>query len=245
MSRNRRVPQIAARKFATVTMLPPRLFRSRAFSAGNATIFLLNGSLSGAIFLMPQFQQVVAGVSPLSAGLRLLPWGIPPFLLAPWAGALADRIGERFLAVAGLVLQATGMAWIAVTATPSVGYPALIAPMSLIGIGFAIAIPAVTRAVTSTTPPADIGKASGAYSTMRQLGGAFGIAIGGAAFAATGGYASRQEFSNGFVTAFAVAAGMAVAGVLAAVVLPQRGNRPLPSAPAHSANTRPTSARSL
>jgi MFS family permease len=175
---------------------------------------------------MPQFQQVVSGQHPLSAGLRLLPWGIAPFLLAPRAGALADRIGERSLSVTGLVLQTAGLAWIAAVATSSVSYPALIAPMTIIGVGFAIAIPAITRAVTSTTPPADIGKASGAYSTMRQLGGAFGIAIAGAAFAATGGYSSPEAFSDGFVTAYAAAAGLAFAGVLAATALPGRKHRP-------------------
>jgi EmrB/QacA subfamily drug resistance transporter len=220
---------------APAPMLPPRLFRSRAFTAGNTAIFLLNGSLSVAVFLMPQFQQVVSGQHPLNAGLRLLPWGIAPFLLAPWAGALADRIGERTLAVAGLLLQTAGMAWIAAVATPSAGYPALIAPMSVIGVGFAIAIPAVTRSATSTTAPADMGKASGAYSTMRQLGGAFGIAVGGAAFAATGGYVPPQAFSNGFVTAFVAAAGMAAAGALAATALPGRGHRTPPPAPARAA----------
>ena len=121
------------------------LFGSRAFCAGNATIFLLNGSLSAAVFLMPQFQQVVLGQHPLSAGLRLFPWGIPPLLLAPGAEALADRIGERLIVVAGLVLQAAGLAWIAAIASPGTGYPALITPMTITGVGFAIAIPAVAR----------------------------------------------------------------------------------------------------
>jgi EmrB/QacA subfamily drug resistance transporter len=227
---------------ARAPMLPPRLFGSRAFTAGNAAIFLLNGSLSAAVFLMPQFQQVVSGQHPLVAGLRLLPWGIAPFLLAPRAGALADRVGERLLAVTGLLAQAAGMAWIAAIATPSVGYPALIAPMSLTGAGFALAIPAVTRSVTSTTPPSDIGTASGAYTTMRQLGGAFGIAIAGAAFAATGGYVSREAFSDGFTAACAVAAGMALAGVLAATVLPGRKNRPQQPAPASAAAASPARA---
>jgi MFS family permease len=222
---------------ARAPMLPPRLFRSRAFFAGNAAIFWLNGSLSAAVFLMPQFQQVVAGQHPLSAGLRLLPWGIAPFLLAPRVGALTDRIGERSLTVTGLVLQAAGLAWTAAIATPRVGYPALIAPMGLVGVGFAVAIPAVTRAATSTMPPPDIGTASGAYSTMRQLGGAFGIAIGGAAFAAAGGYASRQAFSDGFTAAYAVAGGMAAVGVAAAMVLPGRRNRVSRPAPARAAVT--------
>ena len=207
---------------AAAPMLPARLFRSPAFSAGNGVIFLLNASLTGAVFLMPQFQQVVDAASPLTAGLRLLPWGIAPFLLAPRAGALADRIGERVLAVTGLLLQAAGLAWIAAVAGPGVGYPALIAPMTIVGAGFGLAIPAVTRSVTSNVQPADIGRASGAYSMMRQLGGAFGVAILGAAFSAAGGYSSPGAFSDGFSVAFGVAAGMTLAAVAAGAILPGR-----------------------
>jgi MFS family permease len=173
---------------------------------------------------MPQFQQVVAGQDPLAAGLRLLPWGIAPLLIGPRAGALADRTGERALVVTGSLLQAGGAAWIAAVAGPGRGYLALIAPMTMIGAGFALAIPAVTRSVTSSVPPADIGTASGAFTTMRQLGGAFGVAIVGAAFAATGSYASPGAFSRGFTTAFAVAAGLAVASAAAGTILP--GHQP-------------------
>jgi hypothetical protein len=70
--------------------------------------------------------------------------------------------------------------------------------------------------------------------SIDEIGGAFGIAIAGAAFAATGGYVTRDAFSDGFTTAYAVAAGMALAGALAAIVLPGRKNRPLPSAPARA-----------
>jgi len=211
-------------------MLPARLFRSPAFSAGNAAIFLINASLSGAIFLMPQYQQVVDGQDPLGSGLRLLPWGIAPLLIGPRAGALADRVGERVLVVTGSLLQAAGVAWIAAIAGPGTGYPALITPMTMIGAGLALAIPAVTRSVTSTVPPADIGTASAAFTTMRQLGGAFGVAVLGAAFAATGGYATPAAFTRGFTTAFAVAAGLALAGAAAGTVLTGRGNRPSPAA---------------
>jgi EmrB/QacA subfamily drug resistance transporter len=231
---------VAWQRRASLPMLPPRLFRSRAFSAGNAAIFFLNASLTGAVFLMPQFQQVALGQGPLTAGLRLLPWGIAPFLIAARAGALADRTGERPLVITGLLLQAAGAVWIALIAAPSLAYPALIAPMSILGVGFAVAIPAITRAVTSTVPHADIGKASGAYSTMRQLGGAFGVAIIAAAFAATGSYASPGAFSDGFSAAFGVAAGMALAGAVAGIVLPSRKHRP--AFPARSVPTEPSTA---
>ncbi len=115
---------------ARLPMLPMRLFRSRAFSAGNAAIFFLNASLTGAVFFMAQFQQTTLGQGPLDAGLRLLPWGVTPFLIAARAGALADRLGERPLIVAGLLLQTAGMAWIAVIARPGLAYAAMIAPMT-------------------------------------------------------------------------------------------------------------------
>ena len=201
-------------------LLPMRLFRSRAFSAGNAAIFFLNASLTGAVFFMAQFQQTTLGQGPLDAGLRLLPWGITPFLIAPRAGALADRIGERPLIVAGLLLQTAGMAWIAVIASPGLAYAAMIAPMVISGCGFAIATPAVTRSVVGSVAPGDIGEASGAFSAMRQLGGAFGVAALVAVFAAAGSYASARAFSDGFAPAIGIAAGLSLAGAIAGLLLP-------------------------
>jgi MFS family permease len=119
------------------------------------------------------------------------------------------------------------VAWIAAVAGPGSGYLPLIAPMTIVGAGLALAMPAVTRSVTSIVPPGDIGTASGAFTTMRQLGGAFGVAVLGAVFAATGGYSTPAAFSRGFAAAFAVAAGLALAGAAAGTLLPGRGNRPV------------------
>jgi EmrB/QacA subfamily drug resistance transporter len=202
-------------------MLPLRLFASRNFSAGNVVIFFLNAALTGSIFFTAQFHQVTLGQGPLNAGLRLLPWGIAPFLIAPRAGALADRFGERGLTVVGMLLNGAGLAWLALVAAPTVTYPQMIAPMLIAGIGFSLAIPAVTKSVVSTVAPADIGTASGTYSTLRQLGGAFGVAVLGAVFAATGSYVSPQAFSHGYAPTIAAAAAMAFAGALAGALLPR------------------------
>ena len=86
---------------ARAPMLPMRLFRSRAFSAGNAAIFCAVGALFCAVFFMAQFLQIGLGYDPLGAGLRLLPWTATLFFVAPLAGALADRFGERPFLVAG------------------------------------------------------------------------------------------------------------------------------------------------
>ena len=207
---------------ARAPMLPMRLFAIRGFSAGNAVAFLVNASVTGAVFFMAQFLQAGLGQDPLGAGLRLLPWGVAPFFIAPRAGKLADRIGERPLVVSGLLLQAAGFAWIAVIAAPAMAYPAMLAPMMISGAGLGLAIPAATKAVVGSVPRADIGKASGSFSMMRQLGSAFGVAILAAVFASAGGYTSAATFSAGFAPAVAAAAGLALAGVLAGLALPGR-----------------------
>jgi predicted MFS family arabinose efflux permease len=224
---------------ARAPMLPMRLFAIRGFSAGNAVTFLMNASITGAVFFMAQFQQVGLGQDPFGAGLRLLPWGVAPFLIAPRAGKLADRIGERTLVVCGLLLQAAGFAWIAVIAAPGLAYPALLPPMLVSGAGLGLAIPAVTKAVVGSVPRGDIGKASGSFSTMRQLGAAFGVAILAAVFTSAGGYTSAAAFSAGFAPAIAAAAGLALAGALAGLVLPGQAQAAPPerAATVHRAGT--------
>jgi MFS family permease len=206
-------------------MLPMRLFRIRSFSAGNAAVFLMNASITGAVFFMAQFLQAGLGQDPLGAGLRLLPWGVAPLLIAPRAGRLTDRIGERPLVVSGLLLLAAGFTWIAVIASPRLAYPAMLAPMVISSAGLGLAVPAVTKAVVGSVPRADIGKASGSFSMMRQLGGAFGVAIAAAVFAAAGRYTSPAAFSAGFAPAIAAAAGLALAGALTSLALPGRPGR--------------------
>jgi EmrB/QacA subfamily drug resistance transporter len=215
---------IARERIAAAPMLPARLFASRAFSAGNTVVFLVNASITGAVFFMAQFLQTGLGQGPLGAGLRLLPWGLLPFVVAPRAGALADRIGERPLIVTGLLLHAVAMAWIAVIARPGLAYVTMIAPMLISGFGIALAIPAMTKSVVGSVPPADIGKASGAFSTLRQLGGAFGVAALVAVFTSAGSYASARAFSNGFVPAIGIAAGLSLAAAIAGLAIPARGS---------------------
>jgi EmrB/QacA subfamily drug resistance transporter len=208
---------------ARAPMLPMRLFAIRGFSAGNAVAFLMNASITGAVFFMAQFLQAGLGQDPLGAGLRLLPWGVAPFLIAPRAGKLADRIGERSLVVSGLLLLVAGFAWIAVIAAPQMAYPAMLAPMMISSAGLRLAVPAVTRAVVGSVPRGDIGKASASFTMMRQLGGAFGVAIAAAVFATAGRYTSAAAFSDGFAPAIAAAVGLALAGTLAG--LPSRAGQ--------------------
>ncbi len=103
-------------------MLPLRLFRSPTFVAANATGFLMTGAPLSAAFLASQYFQFVLGYSPWGTGLRFLPWTATPILVAPTAGALSDRIGQRPVMVAGMLLQGVGLGWFALLATTGLGY---------------------------------------------------------------------------------------------------------------------------
>ncbi len=211
-------------------MLPMRLFGSRGFAAGNAAAFLTFGALFSAVFFMAQFLQTVLGQSPLQAGLRLIPWTGTVFIVAPIAGMLVDRIGERPLLVGGLLMQAIGLGWIALIARTGLPFGEMVAPLLIAGVGISLSIPATQNAVLGAVSPAEIGKASGTFSTMRQLGGAFGLAIVVAVFTGAGSYASPQSFTDGFAPAIAVSAALSLAGALAGMSLSVR--RAVRAAPA-------------
>jgi EmrB/QacA subfamily drug resistance transporter len=215
---------VVQEKRTRVPMLPPRLFAGRTFSAASASTFLQSACLFGAVFFMAQFQQVGLGQGPLDAGLRLLPWTGTVFVIAPLAGALANRIGERTLAATGLLLQGAGMAAIAIIARPHMPYLELVAPMAIAGAGISMAIPSTQSAIMNAVAPADLGQASGVSQMMRQLGGAFGVAIAAAVFTGAGSYATPAAFGDGFTPAIAVAAAFSLIGALAAAALP--GARP-------------------
>ncbi|MBA3866368.1 MAG: MFS transporter [Solirubrobacterales bacterium] len=210
-------------------MLPMRFFRSRAFSAGNAAIFCAVGSLFCAVFFMSQFLQAGLGYGPLDAGLRLLPWTATLFFVAPVAGKLVDRFGERPFLVIGPLLQAAGLAWIALLADARMDYGQLIPPLMVAGVGISMTFPAAQNSVVGSVPPEAIGKAAGTNSTMRELGGVLGIALGVAAFAGAGSYASPGEFSDGFVAAIGVASGLSLLAALAGAALPGRVAIPAPA----------------
>ncbi len=203
-------------------MLPMRYFRSRAFSAGNAAIFFAVGSLFGGVFFLAQFMQTGLGSGPLEAGLRLLPWTATLFFVAPVAGILVDRFGERPFMVAGPLLQAIGMGWIALVAEAGMAYSDLVPPLIVAGVGVSMSFPAAQNSVVGSVPAEAIGKAAGTNSTMRELGGVFGIALGVSVFAGAGSYVSADAFSDGFVAAMGVSAGLSLLGALAGALLPAR-----------------------
>jgi EmrB/QacA subfamily drug resistance transporter len=203
-------------------MLSPKLFRSRQFNAANAVSFFMWASLFGVLFLMMQFLQTALGYSPLQAGLRTLPWTGAPMLVAPIAGVLADRIGNRPLLLTGLALQAVGLGWIAAIASPGMSYTWLAVALGLAGIGISLCFPTVANAVVGSVPAAEMGIASGTNSALREIGGVFGIAILASVFAHSGVYSSPSAFIDHFTHAVWLGAAFSAVGILAAAAVPSR-----------------------
>jgi len=203
-------------------MLPPRLFRSRAFVAANATTFLTSASLLGAAFLISQYLQVVQGNSPLAAGLRFLPMTATPLVVAPMAGTLSDRVGRRPVMVAGLILLAAGLVWFALVATAGAGYGQLVLPLIITGAGVSMPFATAPSATLSAVSPADMGRASGANGTFQRFGGAFGIAVATAVFAAHGQLGTAAGFADGMRAALLGAAVLALIGATSALAVSRR-----------------------
>jgi EmrB/QacA subfamily drug resistance transporter len=207
---------------APAPMLPMRLFRSRAFSATNATSLAMFFGVFGSIFLLSQFFQTTQGLSPLDAGLRVLPWTIMPMFVAPVAGLLSDKIGARPLMAGGLALQAIAIAWLAAVTTPTVAYSALIVPFVLAGTGMALVFAPAANAVLGAVRPEEAGQASGATNAIRELGGVLGVAVLASVFTANGGYESPQAYVDGMTAALPIGAGVLGLGALLALLIPAR-----------------------
>jgi MFS family permease len=158
----------------------------------------------------------------------MLPWTASLFLVAPVAGNMINRIGERPLLVTGLAGQALGFGLLALLATPGRPYWQLVPALLVAGCGVSMAMPAAQNATIGAVPRESIGIASGTFNTLRQLGGVFGIAILAAVFTGNGGYASPTLFSAGFRPALAVAALLSLAGSAAGTWVPARRSAPLP-----------------
>lgn len=213
---------VAWERVARQPMVPLELFRLRGFAAGNAAGVFLYAALYGSLFFAAQYFQTGRGDRPLAAGLHLLAWTASVTVVAPVAGRLVNRVGARPPAAAGLALQAAGMGWLALAATPSVPYWQLVAPMLVAGAGVSMAMPATQTAVLNAVAPQRIGNASGVFNTGRQLGGVFGVALLALAFGRAGSYAGPDAFADGFAAATGVSAALSLAGALAALAIPGR-----------------------
>ena len=162
---------------ATSPITPLRLFASRNRSASHLVRLLMVAGMFGMFFFMTQFVQEILGYSPLQAGIAFLPLTAFLFVLSQvTARVLAGRVAGRTLMIVGLLIAASGLLWSA-TLDAGSGYPELLVPLVLFGIGAGTTFVPMTAMSLDGVEPGDAGAASGLVNVSQQVGGAIGLAV--------------------------------------------------------------------
>lgn len=171
-------------------MLDMSLFRNRSFSAGSTTLTLLFFAMAGTVFLQAQYLQFILDYTPLAAGFALVPAAIGILVAAGPGAHLAAMHGSRVAVAAGTSIATCSVAVQAAFADGGSYLPTGVG-LLLFGLGAGIAMPAATEMIMATLPPARAGVGSAVNDTVREFGGALGVAVVGS-IAATG-YASSMR----------------------------------------------------
>ncbi len=153
------------------------LWRFPAFRYGNLAGTIVSLGEFGLLFVLPLFLQAVLGLSAFETGLIFLSLAIGAFIAAPIAASLARRYGPRRTVTAGMALEAVGILVTTLLISTTVAGWQLMVPLFVYGLGVGLATAQLTSVTLSDIPMQKSGLASGANSTMRQVGSALGIAI--------------------------------------------------------------------
>ncbi|GAB1340103.1 MFS transporter [Streptomyces sp. E-15] len=210
------VAVVAAAAFVAVEarrrapMLPLRLFRQRGVSVPVVAGFACNAAFYGGVFVLSLFFQEQRGQSAFSAGLMFVPMAVITAHFNYFSPKAVSRYGPRSVVVAGLLTGAVGCGGLAAVdaGTPWWVTAVLMVPL---GIGGALAMPALTSLMLDSVAAERAGTAAALLNTSRQTGGALSIAVFGALLA--GGFAPGMRES------LLLAAGLLVANALGAAVL--------------------------
>ncbi|GHO71664.1 MFS transporter [Ktedonobacter sp. SOSP1-52] len=189
-------------------MLPLNFFRNPTFSATTLVGLAINLTLYGVIFILSLYLQQVRHFSPIDFGIAFLPF--PLVLLASNLASswLGGKFGMRPLMVMGLLVASAGY-WLLHKLDPTTPYVAMLPGLLVIPLGIGLAVPAMTTALLSAVPRSRSGIASGVLNTVRQAGGAIGVALFGSLIA--------QDAVHGVSIVFVASAAVIVAATMIAV----------------------------
>jgi hypothetical protein len=145
-------------------------------------------ALFGSLFVLTQYLQLVHGYSPLSAGVRALPFALAMGVVSPLSPVLAQRLGTRLVIPAGMTLMGLGLIDLSAAHVHS-SYPPLAAAVAIMGAGMGLVMAPASNTIMATVPSHQAGAGSAINDTIREVGGALGIAVIGSI--AAGAYSSR------------------------------------------------------
>ncbi|MBM7167115.1 MFS transporter [Streptomyces sp. G44] len=193
-------------------MIDLRLFGRAQFLWGSLAGVLVTFGMLGLLFVVPQYLQLVQGYDALGTGLRLLPLIGGLVVGAPAGEKLAARTGYRLPVTVGLLVLAGGLAVGAATDVDT-GYGFVAGWLAVVGLGIGMALSPAMEAVLGALPPERSGSGTAITMTLRQAGGALGVAVLGSLLAQ--GYTDKLAAPSQLPVPAADAARDSVAGALA------------------------------
>ena len=158
-------------------LLDLRVFANRALAGGSVSLLVTFAVLMGLFLAVIQFLQAVLGYSALRASVGLLPMAAMMMPLSTVAPQIAKRVGLRAMLTAGSLFVAAGMVLLAVFATADGGYLGILPGLLVLGFGVGLSMSPGTEAITSSLPEERQGVASALNDTVREFGGALGVAL--------------------------------------------------------------------
>jgi EmrB/QacA subfamily drug resistance transporter len=195
-------------------MLDMAFFRNRRFSAASIGVMLGYFAMFGAMFLLTQLLQFVLGYSPLEAGVRILPFALTMAVFATVSAKLVELVGTKLVVATGMGLVASGLLWAA-----SVGaggtYGDYLPAMIVMGTGIALTWAPTTESIMGSLPPAKAGIGSAVNDTVREVGGALGVAVLGSVLASQYG-STIEPATEGLPASAAHTAGDSLGGAMVA-----------------------------
>jgi EmrB/QacA subfamily drug resistance transporter len=153
------------------------LWQNPSFRFGNLTATIVSLGEFGLLFALPLFLQAALGYTAFETGLVFLTLALGSFVAAPVAGSLAHRFEPRRVVQIGMALEVAGVLGVALLLAPGMSGFVLAIPLFVYGMGVGFATAQLANVVLSEVPPERSGLASGANSTMRQVGTAIGAAL--------------------------------------------------------------------
>ncbi len=158
-------------------MVKLELFGIRNFSVANAISIAVSFGMFGIFFPMTVFLQGALGMTPLEAGLTMMPMSLTLMVVAPISGRLSDRIGARWILITGLTCVTLGIVLITTQVSTTTTWRPLLPALLITGAGMGMTFAPMTAAAMSQVPPRIAGSASGILNTSRNIGQLLGIAV--------------------------------------------------------------------
>ena len=146
------------------------LFDNRVYNFSVLAAMLQSLAMFATNFLVVFYLQAVRGYDPLTAALLLIPLSIVSAVVGPLSGLLADHIGARAPATAGVLIQAVALLWFVFKLTPVTPYGSIVIGLVLVGVGGGLFWSPNTSAAMNAAPRDRLGIASAALATLRQTG---------------------------------------------------------------------------